>query len=1308
MSSVEREPQDQNLGELFAGARGTIFFATCGINLLALALPLLMLQLYDRILPFRSVETLTLLAATVLFAILIESVLRAVRAYITAWVAARFEHRAMNAVVNRALAEPLHQFEKKGTGLFMDRFRSITTLKYHYSGQAFQQLLDLPFTFLYVAVAFLISPWIGLLLICGYSIFVLFTLFRGRGFPALVREQKEVDARRGNFLNETLTNIHTLKSMTMESLMLRRHERLQEACARLLSRLTYKLDMASGAGTIFSTLMTMLTVALGAWLVIQGQLTNGELAACVLLGMRALSPLQRLGGLWSKHQQDKVLRSDLSEMLKEPDLPQTTAASDLTDPSAEPLSKAEPRQALALELKQVSYQFPSASSPIFKHLDLKIAAGECVLITGVGGEGFSTLLQLMAGVLSPTEGQVLLAGQPIESAKNQALNRQKVAYLPQSAEMFEGSIVENISLFNVDRIDAAIHTAKEIGLGAFVSRLPRGWDSTVGDMAVDSLPPGYRQRLAIVRALSNNPGVILFDEATSSIDSEGDRQFLKYLAAIKGKATIVIVSHRPEFRRLATRTVRLQNGHLTDASGPTKIVAAARQLASGTATASVGSEADQTTFLDRERVGAQAGSSAHWQHTRETIYSQFKQTSDLASCLTILLEMLSIRNSAREVAEALPYYTESLDLAGFHNTMAQFGFRMTEVRDSLGSLDARALPCLFVPDEGMAFVVMGRFGNQLRVQTDPALAPRFETDLAMQGRAFFYEQAKTVVNDSRGWVRSILSRFRPLIGQAAVSAAVSGVLMVASPLFLIIVYATVIPSAALDTLLYLTIGATAAVLSGYFFVKHRARILAYIAGRVEYLFGATIFQQVLNMSPSYTERASVGAQTARLRSFEAIRDMFTGPLASTLLEMPATLILLVALSLINPIALLVFAGVVLVYFILYRVFVNRTRQRVAAVSATTMTRNQFLVEMVSKMRAVRECNAQRVWLERFRDLSANATMAAFKAEQLAATMLNVSYFVMMFAALTIVTVSVPAVWSELLTPGALIASMILMWRVLSPIQTVFTNLTRIERVVTAAKQIDSLMKIQGERPDAVTVTSNRVIDGAIEFARVSFRYSLNADPALIGVEFRIKAGEVVAISGPNGGGKSTLLKLILGMYAPQAGAILIDNIDLRQLDPLELRRLVAYAPQEVQLFRATIEQNLRLARSDATEQEVWQALEMAGAVEQVKALPKGLDYRVGDNTNELPSNLLQKLSLARAYLTKSPILLLDEPGSSLDAMGDQQFIRALQSLKGKRTIIFITHRPSHMRLADTLMVFERGYLRAAGAPDKLLKQVTAA
>jgi len=323
-------------------------------------------------------------------------------------------------------------------------------------------------------------------------------------------------------------------------------------------------------------------------------------------------------------------------------------------------------------------------------------------------------------------------------------------------------------------------------------------------------------------------------------------------------------------------------------------------------------------------------------------------------------------------------------------------------------------------------------------------------------------------------------------------------------------------------------------------------------------------------------------------------------------------------------------------------------------------------------------------------------------------LVSTSYFLMMLSALAIVVASVPAVWEHSISSGALIASLLLMWRVLTPVQTIFTNMTRLERIGNAVKQIDNLMRIQTERAEAGTSISNRALRGEIEFSRVSFRYSVKVDPALIGIDFKVQPGQIVAITGPNGGGKSTLLKLILGMYQPQAGAILLDNVDIRQIDPLMLRRYVGYAPQDIQLFRATLAQNLRLSRPDATDEELYQCLEMAGALEQVLGLPRGLQYRVGDNTNELSASLKQKLSLARAYLTRAPILLFDEPGNGLDELGDKKFIETIKALRGKTTVVFISHRPSHIMLADTLMIFDKGYLRVSGAPEALLRQPVAA
>jgi ATP-binding cassette, subfamily C, bacterial LapB len=286
-----------------------------------------------------------------------------------------------------------------------------------------------------------------------------------------------------------------------------------------------------------------------------------------------------------------------------------------------------------------------------------------------------------------------------------------------------------------------------------------------------------------------------------------------------------------------------------------------------------------------------------------------------------------------------------------------------------------------------------------------------------------------------------------------------------------------------------------------------------------------------------------------------------------------------------------------------------------------------------------------------------------------------------------------------MTVGGLVASMILVWRVLAPLQTGFVSLTRVTQVRSSIAQINNLMNIKGEREQHTLVNPIKQIEGFVTFARVSIRYSPDSDPALVGISFELEPGEVICIVGGNGSGKSTVLKLLAGMYAPQAGSIRIDNMDIRQMDTVELRHAVAYVPQTVQFFYGTIAQNMRLAHPTATDADIYRACEMAGVLEDVLSLSQGsgkwkregFEVRIGDSSSgQMPTSLLQRLNLARGYLKKSPIMLFDEPGNGLDFASDQIFMKNVEKMRGETSILMVTHRPSHLRLADKILWLEYG------------------
>jgi ATP-binding cassette subfamily C protein/ATP-binding cassette subfamily C protein LapB len=293
-----------------------------------------------------------------------------------------------------------------------------------------------------------------------------------------------------------------------------------------------------------------------------------------------------------------------------------------------------------------------------------------------------------------------------------------------------------------------------------------------------------------------------------------------------------------------------------------------------------------------------------------------------------------------------------------------------------------------------------------------------------------------------------------------------------------------------------------------------------------------------------------------------------------------------------------------------------------------------------------------------------------------------------------------------MTIGALIATMALIWRVLSPLQGAFLSFFKFQQLNKSISQINQLMQLQVEQHSGQSSLLLSELDGHIKVDRVSFRYGPEEDPALLGVSFEVKPGEMIAICGNTGAGKSTLIKLIAGMYRPQAGSFSIDELDIRQLNAMDLRRAISYVPQVTTMFHGSIAQNMRLNNILATDEDLHRAAEEAGVLDDILALPEGFDTRIGDNTGDhMPPGFLRALSMARAFVNPAQILLLDEPGASLDDESDQRLIQQLKKLKGKHTIIMVSHRPSHIRIADKAILMEHGMVQHTGDADTVINMM---
>ncbi|MEQ8664522.1 MAG: ABC transporter transmembrane domain-containing protein [Rhodospirillales bacterium] len=696
-----------------------------------------------------------------------------------------------------------------------------------------------------------------------------------------------------------------------------------------------------------------------------------------------------------------------------------------------------------------------------------------------------------------------------------------------------------------------------------------------------------------------------------------------------------------------------------------------------------------------------------------------REKTDISNCLIPLLKAMQWRGHPRHIAESIPHFLDTLDITAFRNVFANLRYESWPIEIDAARVDTRLLPCLYLPEGRDAMVLIERDGDMIKVfdggEDDEATIPIAE----LKGTAYVFHQleeeaASKQIQQRQGWFRMIIERFRTLGYQVLGLTLILNLLALATPLFVMAVYDKVVATGSLPTLSYFAIGVGIAIMCDLIIRGVRSRVLAFIGARLDNIVGNAVFQRILFLPPAFTERATVGAQVARIKDFETVREFFTGPMALTFFELPFTFIFVIVIAaLAGPLAFVPLLMIV-VFIVLGFVIQPLIQGSVARAAKGGSRRQELLVETLGNMRAVKTSGAEEKWLERYRDYSARASLNSFYTAQYGSLLNTISSILMTASGLGTVAFGVFRVLGGNMTIGALVASMILVWRILAPLQMAFVSMTRITQVRSSVAQINGLMNLKAEREtDSIVIPLKRFV-GRISFSRVSLRYSPEADPALVGVTFDVEPGEVVAIVGGNGSGKSTLLKLLAGLYVQQAGSVRIDDQDVRQLDVIELRHAISYVPQVYQFFYGTIAQNLRLTHPTASDEELWWACKEAGVLEDVLALEQGsgkwkrsgFEVRIGDSAGaQMPTSLLQRLNLARGYLKRAPIMLFDEPGNGLDYEGDQTFMKKVERLRGNTTVFLVTHRPSHLRMADKIVWMDTGHVRAVGPADQIREQL---
>jgi ATP-binding cassette subfamily C protein LapB len=370
-------------------------------------------------------------------------------------------------------------------------------------------------------------------------------------------------------------------------------------------------------------------------------------------------------------------------------------------------------------------------------------------------------------------------------------------------------------------------------------------------------------------------------------------------------------------------------------------------------------------------------------------------------------------------------------------------------------------------------------------------------------------------------------------------------------------------------------------------------------------------------------------------------------------------------------------------------------------------RNATLVEALTGLDTIKAIGAESLFQRKWEEASGYIAHWAIKARALSSSALNLSMFLQHMATVSAVVVGVYLIARGELSMGGLIACVILMGRTMAPMAQVANLSTRYNQAKAALKSLNEVVDLPQERGENQAFVHHPVLGGTFEFSKVGFSYPNSPVPALENISFKIRAGEKVGIIGGIGSGKSTLHKLMSGLYEPDAGSILVDGTDLHQIDPADLRRNIGYVSQDPLLFFGSIRDNLLLGNPTASDPEILQAAEVAGVTEFVNRHPHGFDLQVGERGSNLSGGQRQAVTLARALLHDPPVLLLDEPTNSMDNKTEQRFKQHLKTLIEGKTLVVMTHRASLLELVERILVLDNGRLIADGPKELVIEALRA-
>lgn len=694
-----------------------------------------------------------------------------------------------------------------------------------------------------------------------------------------------------------------------------------------------------------------------------------------------------------------------------------------------------------------------------------------------------------------------------------------------------------------------------------------------------------------------------------------------------------------------------------------------------------------------------------------------KYDNTLYDCLFLILKFYDKSKAIKDVLSGLPVTNENISLDIFLRAIERANISCQVKKLPLQKVLMYPMPALIFLSEKKVVLAVEYLADEnvirsLSIGGEDSNIPVEQLQNEYLGYAVvFYpeqyevmQQDKLQENESNGWFWSVVFKSWRIYRDVLLASFLINAFALASPLFIMNVYDRVVPNYAIETLWVLITGVLIIfsfdlilrVLRGYF-VDAAGR-------RIDLELSALLYQHVLGIRMA-NRPGSVGAFANHLDEFESIRNFITSATVNTLIDLPFVILFLLVIWFVGGslvIVPLIAIPLILIYALLVQPVIKRSVHQVMQGAAK---KNDTLVESLVGIETIKLLGAEGRQQNKWEQAIDHISKWSVRSRMLSSSVVNAAVFIQQMTSMGVVAYGVYLIAEGVLSLGGLIASVILTSRVLAPMAQVANLTTQYHRVIAAMRTLNTIINSPVECDSERDYVSTSKIKGDIEFDEVTFSFPEQSVNALENISLTIKSGEHVGIIGRTGSGKSTIGKLIAGLYQENTGFVRVDGVDVRQMDVYQLRSNIGYVPQDVTLFNTTMKENIIFGNNTVTDDQLIKAAELSDVMSIIKKHPSSFDMHIGERGLSLSGGQRQKVAIARALLNDPPIIIMDEPTNSMDSSAEESLKKNLSHYIKEKTFILITHKHSMLDLVDRLIVVESGRVVIDGNKQDVIKSL---